>query len=148
MAAQENKALVRRYIEEAFNKGNMAIVDELIAAEYKVHPSPPDRKAGIEGEREFVRMVRAEWPDLRLTVEDQLAEGDKVVTRWTARGTHTRPVTTQYGSMGPTNKQVTITGINIDRIAGGKVVESWGNSDQLGLLQQLGAIPTPAQATR
>jgi predicted ester cyclase len=148
MTTEENKALVRRYIEEAYNKRNLAIIDELVAATYTVHPSPPDRKPGIEGERQFVSMALAEWPDLRLTIEDQVAEGDKVVSRWTARGTHTRTVTTEYGSIAPTNTQVTLSGMGIDRIEGGKLAESWGNADWLGLLQQIGAVPTPAPATR
>ena len=145
MAAQDNKALTRRYVDEAFNKGNMAVIDEVIATNYTVHPMPPDRRPGIEGERDFVRMVRAEWPDLQITVDDQVAEGDKVVTRWTVRATHTQSVTSPYGSLPATNKQVTLTGINIDRIEGGKVVESWSNADDLGLMQQLGAVPAPAQ---
>ncbi|HZS86624.1 MAG TPA: ester cyclase [Chloroflexota bacterium] len=143
MTAQENEALVRRYIEEAFNKGNMAIVDEVFAANLQNHSAPPGRSPGIEGVREFVRRVRAEWPDIRITIDDQVAEGDKVVTRWTARCTHFRPVTTPYGSMAPTNKPVTLTGIDIHRIDGGQMVEHWGNSDELGLMQQLGAVPTP-----
>src|SRR5207253_250665 len=98
MAAEENKALVRRYFEEAWNKGDLAVVDEVYAPTYTVHPTPPDRKPGRDGEKEFIRQARAEWPDVRFTIEEQVAEGDKVVTRWTVRGTHTRPVTTAYGS--------------------------------------------------
>ncbi len=75
MTAQENEALVRRYIEEAFNKGNMAIVDEVFAANLQNHSAPPGRSPGIEGVREFVRRVRAEWPDIRITIDDQVAEG-------------------------------------------------------------------------
>jgi predicted ester cyclase len=97
---------------------------------------------------EFVRKAQGDWPDLRLTIEDQVAAGDKVVTRWMARATHSQPVITAYGSTVPSNKQVTVTGITIDRIVGGKIAESWSNGDTLSEYQQLGAVPTPAPATR
>ena len=134
MSTEENKALVRRFIEEAYNKRNLAVVDELVASNH----------AWLG---EFVRKVQGDWPDLRISVEDQVAEGDKVVTRWTARATHTLPVITAYGSMAPTNKQIAVPGISVDRIEGGKIVETWSNGDTLSEYQQLGAIPTPAQAT-
>jgi predicted ester cyclase len=90
-------------------------------------------------------VLRADWPDIRDTVEDQVAEGDKVVTRWTARATHTQTGQTEFGPIAPTQKQMSITGINIQRISGGRLVERWSNQDDLGLMQQLGAIPQMAQ---
>jgi len=146
MTAQENTALVRRYLDEAFNKRNIAILDEVVAADHAHHSAPPDRSPGIEGVREFVRAVHAEWPDLRVTIEDQVAEGDKVVTRWTVQGTNTQPVTTPFGSIAPTGKQISMTGMDIHRVDGGKVVETWSDADYLGLMLQIGAVPTPALA--
>jgi predicted ester cyclase len=148
MAAEENKALVRRYIEEALNKGNMAVIDALIVSDHVDHAAPPDRKPGLEGAREFARTLRAEWPDIQIMIEDQVAEGDKVVTRWTARATHTQPVLTQLGTIAPTHKQANVNGIAIDRIAAGKIVETWSNFDELGLLLQMGAVARTAQTAR
>ena len=87
-------------------------------------------------------MYRTAFPDMRITIEDQVAEGDKVVTRWTASGTH------QGDLMGidPTGRRATVTGITIDRISGGKVEETWTNFDAMGMMQQLGVIPSPEQA--
>ncbi len=107
-----------------------------------IHASPPGEEIhGREGIEQFYGALRAAFPDLRITIEDQVAEGDRVVTRWTARGTHTGA----FQGIPPTGKQGRMTGIDIDRIADGKVVECWVNSDDLGLLQQLGVIPTPGQ---
>ena len=88
-------------------------------------------------------MYRSAFPDMQLTIEDQIAEGDKVVTRWTARGTH------QGELMGipPTGKQATVTGITVGRVANGKFVESWSNFDALGMMQQLGVVPVPGQTS-
>lgn len=99
--------------------------------------------AGREGFKQFVLMYRSAFPDMHITIEDQIAEGDKVVSRWTARGTH------QGELMGipPTGKQATVTGINIERFANGKFVEEWSNFDALGLLQQLGVVTTLGQAS-
>ncbi len=118
----------------------------MVAADHAHHFAPPDRSPGIEGVREFVRAVHAEWPDLRVTIEDQVAEGDKVVTRWTVQGTNTQPVTTPFGSIAPTGKQISMTGMDIHRVDGGKVVETWSDADYLGLMLQIGAVPTPALA--
>jgi predicted ester cyclase len=125
MSTEENKALVRRW-NEAFNKQNLAAMEELYA------------DAGA------IQRHTALWtafPDLHYTVEDLIADGDKVVVRGTLRGTH------QGDFMGipPTGKQVSLTGITIDRIKDGKFVEGWANADMLGLLQQLGVIPPMAQ---
>jgi steroid delta-isomerase-like uncharacterized protein len=137
--SDENKRVMRRIFEEAMNGGNLAVLDELVAADYTDHdPSnPPDLPPGRAGLKQLISMYRSAFPDIRMTIEEQLADGDKVVTRWTARG-H------QHGELAgipPTGKEVTITGIFIDRIVGGQLVESWANWDTLGLLQQLGAVP-------
>src|SRR4051812_44110281 len=89
MAAEENKALARRFLEEVFNEGNLAAIDELIDPDWVQHdPAMPEELRGIEGARQLVEVYRAAFPDLHITVEDQVAEGDKVATRWTARGSH------------------------------------------------------------
>ena len=134
MTALENKALVRRYAEEAFGKGNIAVSDELLAAEY-VHHVPgvaPDR----EGRKQLANMLHTAFPDTRLTIEDMIAEGNEVAVRWTCTGTHTG----EYMGIAPTGRQVTWTGSSIHRIEAGKIVESWDEVDNLGMLQQLGVV--------
>ncbi len=139
----ENMAIARRFLEEAFNSGNLAVVDELVAPEFVNHDAAlPEPTTGIEAAKASINGYREAFPDLRLTIEQQLAEGEYVATRWSARGTH------QGDLMGiaPTGKQATVTGITIDRIVDGKFVESWTNWDTLGLMQQLGVIPALATA--
>ena len=144
MPGEENKALARRFMEEVYNKGNVDLIDEVVASNWVDHDpsSPPGMSSDVEGAKRFVEMYRNAFPDLQITVEDMIAEGDKVVMRWTARGTH------QGELMGipPSGKQVEVTGINIDRIEGGKFIESWSNYDTLGMMQQIGAIPSVEQA--
>lgn len=136
--SEENKAIVRRLFEEAWNQGKGEVIDEVIAVDHVDHYSPPGFPPGVEGFKQQLTMYRTAFPDIHFTIEDQVTEGDKVVTRWTARGTH------QGELMGilATNKEATVTGIQIDRLAGGKIVEHWGIFDQLGLMQQLGVVPT------
>jgi len=140
MPAEENKALVRRWIEEAFNRGNVNIVSELFATNYVNHdPGTPGLSQGPEGAKQFVTRYRSAFPDARITIEEMFAEGDKVVTRWTASGT-------QRGSLPgipATGKQSTVSGITISRIMGGKIAEDYLNWDTLGMLQQLGVFPAP-----
>jgi steroid delta-isomerase-like uncharacterized protein len=140
MSAQ-NKAIVRRVFDEVWVKGNMAVVDELIAPNHVDHRAMPGMPPGREGVKQLVSMYRGAFPDFRATIEDQLAEGDKVVTRWSAQGTH------RGALMGipATGKQVKFSGITINRIVGGKVSESWASVDQLGIMQQLGLVPSPGQ---
>jgi steroid delta-isomerase-like uncharacterized protein len=140
-----NKALVLRLIEGVWDRGDFALVDELIAVDYFGHASTPaDEAHGQEGYRRFHAALRTAFPNLRSTVEDQIAEGDRVVTRWTCRATHTG----EFRGIPPTGKKGCVSGITIDRIAYGKVVECWTNADDLGLLQQLGVLPAPEQARR
>jgi predicted ester cyclase len=136
MSAEENKALDRRYVEEALNQGNVDVIDEIMAPEYVGHvaSSPPMNR---KGDKQFIHMLHAAFPDIHFTLEDQIAEGDMVVHRLTAHGTHQG----EFNGIPPTGKQATVTAININRFAGGKVVEAWASFDMLGLLQQLGAIP-------
>ena len=137
MSTEENKALVRRAYKEVFNKGNMAVVDELYTANYVLHdPSGPVQ--GPEGIKQYVTMLRSAFPDMHITIEDAVAEGDTVVVRTTGRGTHKG----DFMGIPPTGKQVTVAGITIIRIVNGKAEEAWYNGDDLGLLQQLGVVPS------
>jgi steroid delta-isomerase-like uncharacterized protein len=142
MSTEDNKALVRRLYEEVLNQGKLALVDELVAPDFVYHNASTTIQ-GREPYKQFLSMYRTASPDLHFTIEDEVTEGDKVVTRYTARGTHLR----QFMGIPPTSKQVTVTGIAISRIGSGKVIEEWANADELGLLQQIGAIPTPGQAS-
>lgn len=141
--SERNKMLEQRLMEEAYNLGDLAVVDELIARDYIGHSATPaDETHGPEGYKQFVVTLRKAFPDIQFTVEDQIAEGDKVVTRWTAHGTHQG----EFQGLPPTGTHGAITGITIDRIANGKVVECWTNADDLGLMRLLGAIPAPEEA--
>lgn len=141
MSTEENKALVRRFFEEMWGKGNLAIADELLTTDFVFHPAPPGVAPDLEGYKHWVRMTCAGLADRQSTVEDQIAEGDKVVSRWTYRGTHKG----ELMGVAPTSKQVTVTGICIDRIFGDKIVEEWIEMDNLGMMQQLGVAPPPGQ---
>lgn len=138
-----NKALTRRLVEEAFNEGRLDVTEELVASDFVGHdPSQPEEVRGPAGVKEVIAGYRAAFPDIQVTIEDQIAEGDLVVTRWRATGTHQG----ELMGMPATGKQATVTGITIDLIADGRIVESWDNWDTLGLMQQLGAIPALAMA--
>lgn len=141
MSAEENKAIGRRVFEEIWSQGKLELADELLDADFVGHAGP-DETRGLEGVKRFMSNFRSAFPDLQVTIEDQIAEGNKVVTRWTARGTHEG----EFRGIASTGKQVVITGITIQRIAGGKIVEGWGNWEALGMMQQLGVVPPPGQA--
>jgi steroid delta-isomerase-like uncharacterized protein len=136
--AEENKAIARRWMEELWSQGNAGVADEIIAPTYAVHdPGTPGRAGGVEGEKHTVAMYRTVFPDLRFTMEEVIGEGDRVVVRWTARGTHRG----ELRGAAPTGKPVVITGISILGVANGKIAEHRLNWDTLGMLQQLGVIP-------
>lgn len=138
MSVAENKNVARRIFEEGFGQGRVNIADEIIAPNFVDHSGPPGFPAsGPESFRQLVTAIRAAFPDLRATIEDQIAEGDKVVVRGTMRGTHRGDL---FG-IPATGKSFEITAIDILRIVDGKVVEHWGNEDDLGMMQQLGVIP-------
>lgn len=134
----ENKAIARRLYEDLWNKGNLAVADEISAANYVHHdPATPDVGRGPEGLKQLITMYRTAFPDVYFTIDDLIAEGGQVVTRWTARGTHKGALM----GISATGKQVTVTGIGILRIAGGKIEEGWENWDAIGMMQQLGVVP-------
>jgi steroid delta-isomerase-like uncharacterized protein len=142
LTTEQNKAIVRRAFEEPW-KGNLDVVDELVATQYIGHdPANPEPLHGPEGVKEFISGYRAAFPDARITVEEQLAEGDLVATRWSARGTHAG----ELMGVEPTGKQVTVSGLAISRLENGKIVEEFQNWDNFGLMKQLGAVPEPALA--
>jgi steroid delta-isomerase-like uncharacterized protein len=142
MSTEENKAIVRRVNDEVWSEGHLDVIDELIADEFiATVVGAPEQIRGQQGFREFVVMYRTAFPDLRITVDEQFAEGETVITRWTATGTNEG----ELMGMPATGKQATVAGININRISGGKLVAGWGLFDQLGLLQQIGAVPIPTR---
>ena len=142
MSAEENKALIRRFFEEGLSAGNLAIVEELASPDLVVHGLAPGLPPGLAGFKQLLGMFRAGFPDYHDTVEELLAEGDKVVARWRFHGSHRG----DFLGVPPSGRQVTTTGISLFRLAGGQIVEDWTQIDLLGLLQQLGAVPAPGQA--
>ena len=143
MSAEENKAVSRRVAEEIFNGGNVDLADELYAPDYVLHdPSLPEDLHGPEGIKRYAAMTLGAFPDIRVVVEDQVAEGDKVVSRWTANGTHTGDLM----GIPPTGRRVEISGVTINRFSGGKIAEDWYQSDDLGMMQQLGVVPSGEQS--
>jgi steroid delta-isomerase-like uncharacterized protein len=130
MSPKAMKALVNRWIQ-VWNDGNVDALEELFASTYK-HADGTD-KATL---KQSIEAMRQAFPDLHVTIDDQIVEGDKVVTRWTAHGTHQG---SHYG-VNATGKKMKNTGIGIDRIVDGKIVESWGSSDELGMFRQLGLV--------
>jgi len=141
MSTEENKAIARRGSEEVWNQGKLDVIDEIFATDYVNHRAGGPDIHGPEGYKQFFTMFRTAFPDIKFTIEDQIAEGDKVVTHVTFTGTHKG----ELMGIPPTGVQVTVTGIAISRIAGGKILECWVNSDDLGMWQQLGVIPPIGQ---
>ena len=141
MSTEVNKANSRRFYDQVINKKNKAAIDEFIAPNQVDHAAPPGMPGGLEGAKQTLTMYLTAFPDLHFTVEDIIAEGDKVVTRLTARGTQQG----EFMGIPPTGKRATVTAIDISRMVGGKSVEHWLEMDTLGLLQQLGVVPTPGQ---
>ena len=146
MLTETNKTVSRRFFEEVFGNGKLNLLDEIIAKDHvnKGPGSLPGLPTGPEGAKQLVAVYRNAFPDLRFTIDEQIAEGDKVVTRWTAHGTHQGELV----SIPATGNLSTVTGIAVDRFVNGKIVESWGIFDQFGMMQQLGVIPTPELATK
>ena len=137
MSTNENVALVRRFLEEAYNQGNLVVGDELLADDCVFYTPAPVR--GIAGWTQFARAFLTAFPtDLRLTIDDIFAAGDKVAARWTAQGTHAGPLR----GFPPSGNLVKWVGMGLYSVADGKIVEVWGLNDALGIMQQIGAIPS------
>jgi steroid delta-isomerase-like uncharacterized protein len=142
MSTEQNKALVHRLIEEVFNRGNISLVDELMAPDFVEHEElPPGIPPGREAPKQMTTIFRSAFPDFKATIDDIVAEGDKVVIRQTWSGTHKG----EFMGIPPTGKSVSFGVIDIIRIAGGKFVEHWGQMDSMGMMQQLGVIPAPGE---
>jgi predicted ester cyclase len=147
MSTEENKAIVRRAIEEGWNRGHVAVFDELNAPNFINHdPGAP----GVRTKEDYKRWVTeslSAFPNFHMTIEDLIAEGDRVAMRWTFRGTNTGALVTPM-PLPATGKQVTGSGVTIIRLVGEKAVEVWSQGDTLGFLQQLGVIPVPGNRHR
>ncbi|MDA0745261.1 MAG: ester cyclase [bacterium] len=141
MPIEENKAQARRDFEEVWSEGRIDLIDEYVAPDFIHHDpaTPGGASTGIEGYKQLVTMYRTVFPDLRFTVEEIVGEGDLIVVRWTARGTHKA----ELMGIPATNKAISITGMSMSRVVDGKLSEAWLNWDALGLLGQIGAFPSP-----
>ncbi len=141
MSAEESRATMRRYFG-AFEQGDNDLLDELLAPEYVNHsPATPDLPTGPEGVKGVVAMFRSGIPDLRVLVEDMIAEGDKVATRYTLEGTHGGEL---FG-VAPTGQHLSIKSISIERVSDGKIREHWRITDSLEMMQQIGLVTEPGQ---
>jgi len=140
LASEKNKILVRRWLDEVLTRGDLDAADELFTVNYALHdPSFPNDVHGPEGIKRYVTAYRAAFPDLQVAVEDQLAEGDKVVTRWMVRGTHSG----EFLGLAPTGDEVTVSGIEFDRMGGGRIDEAW-----VGYHPFAAPVPDPERVER
>lgn len=138
--SEQNKQLIRCALEEVYTLDSLDVVDDLVAADFVAH-SPAEEIHGPAELKQSLIELRTAFPDLHMTIENQVAEQDRVVTRWIASGTHTGP----FEGLPAPGRRGTITGIDIDRIVDGRAIKCWSNTDDLGMLQQLGVIPMPDQ---
>jgi steroid delta-isomerase-like uncharacterized protein len=134
--SEQNKMLARRWFEDLFSRGDLDAANEIISADFVDHLTHEDER-GLEELKHYVTIYRAAFPDIQDTVEDVVAEGDKVVVRWMSRGTHEG----EFMGVAPTGRHVTFTGMRLFRIAENKIAESWVNIDERGLQEQLGTVP-------
>jgi steroid delta-isomerase-like uncharacterized protein len=140
--SESNKQLSQRFTA-LFGTDDAALADEVLAADVVFHGAVPDGDLrGLEAVKAFLAAYRAAFPDAVSTVEDQVAEGDTVATRWQARGTHSGPL----GDLPPTGREFTMDGMTIERFEAGRIVEVWAARDELGLMRQLGVLPQPEAA--
>ena len=137
--SEENKALFRRFIDEVVNKHNVDVIDELMEPNFIEHNLPPGAAPGVAGMKQFMGMFFSAFPDLKSTVGEMVAEGDKVVGFMTTTGTHKG----DFMGIPASGKQFTMSEIHMVRIANGKAVEHWGLADDMAMMQQIGAIPAP-----
>ena len=138
MSTEENKEISWRLQEEVFGQGKLESVDELVAPDYVSHaPGDPELSRGPEDIKEIVRAYHSAFPDINFTVEKQVAEGDMVVTRWIARGTHRG----EFMGVPPSGNHIEVSGMSMDRISGSRIVENWNNWEALEMMRQIGAIP-------
>ena len=137
MSTEDNKAIVRRMTEVFYNQGTIERADHFFAASYVHHDPASPQVRDRDGLKEAVRMFRAGCPDLHITTDELVAEGDKVLKRWTYHATHTG----NLSGLPPTGKRITMSGLELFRLSDGMIVESWLAYDNLSLMQQVGVIP-------
>jgi steroid delta-isomerase-like uncharacterized protein len=140
MSVEQNKQIARRLVEEIFNRGNFDVVNEIMAPNFVEHEElPPGIPSNREGSIQLFNMLRSAFPDFKATINDLIAEGDKVVLYMTWTGTQKG----EFIGIPPSGKSMTVSVIDILRFEGGQMTEHWGLADNLGMMQQLGAIPSP-----
>jgi steroid delta-isomerase-like uncharacterized protein len=145
MSTEQNKSTVSRLVEEGYNKHNFKLLDEIFAKDSISHdPSQPNLGRGPDGARESMQLYTTAFPDSKIVIEREVAEGDYVVQHLRASGTHSGPL----GPIPATGKKTNVTGVIISKLQGGKVVETWSLWDQLSLMQQLGVVPMPETAAK
>lgn len=143
--SEHNKAIVRRLFAELWNNGKLSVADEILTPNYEHHDSStPDFGHGPDSEKKRATLYRTAFPDLHLTIEDVISEGETVMTRWSCRGTHKGDL----NGIAPTGKQFNISGVTVARVSNGKIAEGYVNWDALGLMQQLGVVPQPANKAK
>jgi|SRR5579864_3121652 len=142
MSTEENKSVVRRYYDEVWNSGDFSAAEAIIAPNYLYHGMP--EMHGLSGLKEMFTGAHTSFPDLHFTIEELIAEGDKVVSRWQAVGTNEG----EFMGIPATGKKVLVAGVVISRLVDGKVAEEWESWDELGALRQLGATSIPPQSGR
>jgi steroid delta-isomerase-like uncharacterized protein len=138
--SEQNKALVRRLLIDDISAGDPAVAAEIIHPDFVDHTNPPGMQHGLTGHNAIVALFKASFPDMQWRITEMVAEGDRVVARTTMEATHAG----DFFGIPPTGKRVSVDGIHILRIADGRIAEHWGNNDDLGLMRQLGVIPSPA----
>lgn len=141
MSEEENRAAVQRLGEEVFNKGDLDIIDELVAPSYVDHDPAPGQEPDREGMKQFVSTLRTAFPDLQIAPGEMVAEGEYIAFNYTISGTHQG----EFVGIEPTGKQVSVRAMEMVRIADGQIVERWGITDEMGLLEQLDALPPIGQ---
>ena len=148
MSLDANRALARLLYEEVFGRGHLDAADAILAGDCLSHGPGVPAATGTEGIKRQAMFLRAAIPDLRVTLNEQVAEGDRVASHWTGSGTHSGPLMMPAGAVSPTGRRIAFDEIRIDRCAGGRIVESWFIPDRLGLWQQLGLLPAPAPTAK
>ncbi len=138
MSAEENKAVIRRLVEEVYNGNNLDLLDELVAQDVVNHSAVPEHQHGIEGFKHVNKWVRAGFSDAHYEIEDMIAEGDRVACRITLTGTHDG----EFQGSPPSGRRLRMDHVHWHRLANGKVVERWAVRDDLGAAQQLGLLPS------
>ena len=140
MSHEANKEIARRLIEEDLNTGDPAMAEAVVHPHFVDHTNPPGMQEGLDGHQQILKLFRSAFPDVKWTIQEMLADGDKVAMRLVWHGTHTG----SFFGIPATGKLVEVQGTHIVRIEDSKVIEHWGNDDDLGLMRQIGALPTPA----